>query len=140
MPNTSSAKKAHRNSVKKQAMNQEKKSNITNALRDFRKALATKPAEFQATLSKAFSSLDKAVKTNFIPKGRADRKKAKLSAMAVKANGGTVAAKVVGAKTAAKKAAPKKVVVKKAVVAKAPSKVVAKPAVKATVKKPVAKK
>lgn len=86
MPNTSSAKKALRGSLKKQKFNLLSKSKIKNALRDFRKAITISPSEYQVTLSKAFSALDKAVKKNFIPKGRADRKKARLSAMASKAN------------------------------------------------------
>ncbi|MBC7472387.1 MAG: 30S ribosomal protein S20 [candidate division SR1 bacterium] len=86
MPNTSSAKKALRGSLKKKAFNLITKSKIKNALRDFRKAITTSPSEYQITLSKAFSALDKAVKTNFIPRGRADRKKARLAAQAAKAN------------------------------------------------------
>jgi small subunit ribosomal protein S20 len=136
MPNTSSAKKALRGSLKKQKFNLLNKSKIKNALRDFRKAITTSPSEYQVTLSKAFSALDKAVKKNFIPKGRADRKKARLAAMASKANGTTelktekvivekkVAVKKVVAKTkkvdaVKKETAPKAMVKKVAPKAKA---------------------
>ena len=130
MPNTSSAKKALRGSLKKKAFNLVKKSNIKNALRDFRRVLSTNPSEYKATLSRAFSALDKAVKTNFIPKARADRKKSRLAAMVAKATGydGTIT-------ESTKPKVEKKVVVKKEVVAK--PKVVAK---KTTVKKEVVAK
>jgi small subunit ribosomal protein S20 len=131
MPNTSSAKKALRGSLKKQKFNLLNKSKIKNALRDFRKAITTSPSEYQVTLSKAFSALDKAVKKNFIPKGRADRKKARLAAMASKANGVVSEPKA----KVEKKSVEKKVVTKALKVA-APKKVVAE---KATVKKTVTK-
>jgi small subunit ribosomal protein S20 len=134
MPNTSSAKKALRGSLKKQKFNLLNKSKIKNALRDFRKAITTSPSEYQVTLSKAFSALDKAVKKNFIPKGRADRKKARLAAMASKANGVVstpiekveVVAEKIGSKTAKKEVAKKEVTPKTSV-----KKAVAKPKVAA---------
>jgi ribosomal protein S20 len=133
MPNTSSAKKALRGSLKKQQFNLLSKSKIKNALRDFRKAITTSPSEYQVTLSKAFSALDKAVKKNFIPKGRADRKKARLAAMASKANGAVSESVEKVVKTPVVKAtkatvAKKPATVKKEVVAKAPAK---KPVTKA---------
>jgi ribosomal protein S20 len=138
MPNTSSAKKALRGSLKKKGFNLITKAKIKNALKDFRKVLTTSPAEYQTTLSKAFSALDKAVKSNFIPKGRADRKKARLAAQAAKATGTT--------EMKAEKAPKAKKVVTK-VAKPAAKKVVAKPTAakaetkeKAPVKKVVAKK
>jgi small subunit ribosomal protein S20 len=87
MPNTSSAKKALRGSKKKQTFNNSKKYKIKQSLKELRKVLANKPSSYKTTLSKVFSSLDKAVKTNLIPKGRADRKKSRLSSMVEKALG-----------------------------------------------------
>lgn len=87
MPNTKSAKKALRSSTKKKEYNFLRKIKIKNALKEFRKAIQTNPSEYKNSLSKAFSALDKAVKTNLIPKNRADRKKSRLSAQVDKALG-----------------------------------------------------
>jgi small subunit ribosomal protein S20 len=79
MPNTSSAKKALRNATKKKEFNLAKKQKIKNALKELRRVLSTNPSEYQATLSKSFSALDKAVKTNLLKKNTADRKKSRLA-------------------------------------------------------------
>lgn len=84
MPNTKSAKKALRGSLRKREFNSVSKNKIKNSLRSLRKSLTEGIAESQESLSKAFSALDKAVKTNFIPKGRADRKKSRLAALLAK--------------------------------------------------------
>ena len=88
MPNTKSAKKALRSATRKQRFNALRRTKIKTALKEFRRALATKPKDFQATLSKSFSALDKAVKTNLIKKNAADRKKSRLAKMVAKALGG----------------------------------------------------
>jgi ribosomal protein S20 len=153
MPNTKSAKKALRSSLRKKEVNTTRTNKLKNALKSFRKALTP------ATLSNAFSALDKAVKSNIIPKGRADRKKSRLSTQLSKSEGTAEkkvvrtkakkvsAPKVAKAKPAAKKATPAKQAapgksVEKKVVTKAVSKPAAKkPAAKAPAKKaPVAKK
>jgi small subunit ribosomal protein S20 len=79
MPNTKSAKKALRGSLRKKAFNDLSKSKIKISLRNLRKSLSEGITESQEALSKAFSALDKAVKTNLIPKGRANRKKSRLA-------------------------------------------------------------
>jgi len=79
MPNTSSAKKALRSSVRKSVYNTARKFKIKNALKDVRQSVAAASENTSEFLSKAFSQLDKAVKSNLIPKGRADRKKSRLS-------------------------------------------------------------
>ena len=84
MPNTSSAKKALRSSMKKKEFNLITKTKIKDSLRNLRKVLASKPTEYQASLSRAYSVLDKAVKTKFIKKNKADRKKSRLAAMIAK--------------------------------------------------------
>ncbi len=156
MPNTSSAKKALRGSEKKRGFNNTRKYKITQSLKELRRVLANKPSEYQTTLSKVFSSLDKAVKSNLIPKKRADRKKSRVSAMVEKALGNEVAsktaqkakkraAKAAKPKVVAKKPATKKPTIKKAepkkevkkVEKKAPAK---KATAKTTTKKPAAKK
>lgn len=88
MPNTKSAKKALRSSLKKREFNTISKLKIRNSLKEFRKTIKLNPVEFQPTLSKAFSALDKAVKTNLIHKNTAARKKSRLSKMVVKSIAG----------------------------------------------------
>jgi ribosomal protein S20 len=148
MPNTKSAKKALRSSLRKKEVNTTRTNKLKNALKSFRKALTP------ATLSNAFSALDKAVKSNIIPKGRADRKKSRLSTQLSKSEGTaekkvvrSKAKKVSTPKAAAKKPTPAKSAaagksVEKKVVTKAVSKPAAKkPAAKTPAKKaPVAKK
>ncbi len=84
MPNTKSAKKAMRSSLKKQGFNLEKKFKIKNALKDARKAISMGVKDTQPILSKVFSTLDKAVKTKFIHKNRANRKKSRIAKMFAK--------------------------------------------------------
>jgi small subunit ribosomal protein S20 len=84
MPNTTSAKKALRGSVKKRKFNRLKTYKIKNSLKELRKNMAEGGKNIQEALGRAYSALDKAVKTNFIPKGRADRRKSRLSAMVEK--------------------------------------------------------
>ncbi len=79
MPNTKSAKKALRGSLRKREFNLASKNKIKSSLRDLRKSLAVGIEESREAMSKAFSALDKAVKTNFIPKGRANRRKSRLA-------------------------------------------------------------
>jgi small subunit ribosomal protein S20 len=79
MANTKSAQKALRSSARKRQFNIVSKFKIKNSLKELRKALATNPSEYQATLSKVFSSLDKAVKTNLLHKNTAARKKSRMA-------------------------------------------------------------
>jgi len=79
MPNTSSAKKALRSSLKKHEYNLTTKYKIKNSLKDLRKVVAIDPTNYQKSLDKAYSVLDKAVKTNFIHRNKADRKKSRLA-------------------------------------------------------------
>jgi small subunit ribosomal protein S20 len=85
MPNTSSAKKAMRSSARKNVFNTARKWKIKNSLKELRKVVATNVSEFQPTLSKVFSQLDKAVKSNLIHKNKANRKKSRLAKMVDKA-------------------------------------------------------
>jgi len=81
MPTTKSAKKAMRSSARKQAVNTARKYKVKNAMKDLRKATAAEAKDVQTKLSAAFAQLDKAVKSNIIPKGRANRKKSRLAKM-----------------------------------------------------------
>lgn len=81
MPNTQSAKKALRASKRKQEFNLVRKFKIKNAIKELRKCLQTDPTSYQTTLSKAFSAIDKAAKTNFWHKNKANRKKSRLALM-----------------------------------------------------------
>jgi ribosomal protein S20 len=81
MANTKSAKKALRASLRKKVFNQNSKSKITASIRELRKAVSTDASQAKTSLSKAFSALDKAVKTKFIKKGTANRKKSRLAKM-----------------------------------------------------------
>ena len=85
MPNTSSAKKALRVSRRKQKTNKVTQYKINNALKELRRAIANKSKDYKEILAKVYSSLDKAVKSNYIPKKRADRKKSRVMKMVAKA-------------------------------------------------------
>ncbi|MEM1312758.1 MAG: 30S ribosomal protein S20 [Patescibacteria group bacterium] len=81
MPNTQSAKKALRGSLKKRKFNLERKYKVRNSLKELRKMLASGSKDVNTSLGKAYSALDKAVKGKTIKKGKADRKKSRLSKM-----------------------------------------------------------
>ena len=93
-------------------------------------------------LAKYYSSLDKAVKTNFIPKNRADRLKSRMAIRISKAAGeykpefAELAAKRKEAKLEARKNAP----VKEKKVKEVKEVKVAKPKAEAKTEKPAAKK
>lgn len=93
MPNTQSAKKALRSSSRKRQYNLIAKYKIKNSLKEFRKALEIDPSSYHATLSKAFSALDKAVKSNLIHRNKADRKKSRLALKVTKILRGETAVK-----------------------------------------------
>jgi len=85
MPNTSSAKKALRVSRRKQKVNKVKQYKIKNSLKELRRAISNGAKDYKEVLSKVYSALDKAVKNNYIPKKRADRKKSRIMKMVAKA-------------------------------------------------------
>lgn len=77
---TSSAKKAHRASLKKRVYNDARKENIRKAIKQIQKFVREKnQAGAEKSLKEAFISLDKAAKANTIKWGKADRKKSRLS-------------------------------------------------------------
>jgi ribosomal protein S20 len=124
MPNTNSASKALRVSNRKRIINLAKKNKIDNSRRTINKLVKLGEAsakDFTQAMSNYFSALDKAVKSNFIPKGRANRLKSRMT-IKIKALTGedkyeTAGVKQEKAKTAKPKA-EKKVVAKKTVAKK----------------------
>lgn len=84
MPNLKSSKKALRVSRRRRVINLLRKKKIVEAQRNLRRAIRDGVENLQDYLSKAFSALDKAAKSNFIPKRRADRKKSRLAKLVQK--------------------------------------------------------
>ena len=76
---TSSAKKAHRSSLKKRVFNQRRKQGIDNTIKKIKKLLSEKKmAEALKLVPEAYKVLDKAAKAHTLKKGAADRKKSRL--------------------------------------------------------------
>jgi small subunit ribosomal protein S20 len=84
MANTKSAQKANRSSLRKRQFNLTTKTKVKNSIKTFRKAVVSDITLSNTSLSAVFSALDKAVKTNYIPKRRASRKKSRLAKMLAK--------------------------------------------------------
>jgi small subunit ribosomal protein S20 len=85
MPITTSAKKALRNSARKQMFNARKKDGMQTVLKKFRKFVTEKnKGEAQKMLATIQKTLDKAAKTGLIKKNTASRKKSRLAAMVKK--------------------------------------------------------
>lgn len=85
MANTRSAKKAFRASMRKRKFNLAKENRIKEAVKNFKKSVTTGAKDVENQLAKVYKSFDKAVKTNFIHKKTAARKKSRLVAMMRKA-------------------------------------------------------
>lgn len=80
MPNTKSAERRARVSVRRQARNKSVKSNLRTQEKNYRALVATdKKDDAAKALRTAVSAIDKAAKRGVIPKGRADRKKSRLA-------------------------------------------------------------
>lgn len=87
MPITKSAKKAIRVDERKRVFNLRRKKNIENAVHELKKLVKSKDAKLaKEALSKAYKAIDKAAKEKTIKKNTAGRKKARLAALAKKAN------------------------------------------------------
>lgn len=78
MPNTTAAKKALRQTVKRTARNLTKKKYIKEALKAVEKAIANEPAAVAELLKKVHALVDKAAKSNTIHKNKAARIKSRL--------------------------------------------------------------
>jgi len=82
MANTSSAKKAHKQSLKKRVFNVRR----SRAMKDVVKEIEEKTkeggdADAQTLLPKAYKAIDKAAKRGIIKKNTAARKKSRLAAL-----------------------------------------------------------
>jgi small subunit ribosomal protein S20 len=80
---TTSAKKAHRASLKKRVFNIRRKRVLTETTKAVTKTMATDAAAARTSLSAAYKAIDKAAKRGIIKKNTASRKKSRL-AQAVK--------------------------------------------------------
>ena len=78
MPNTTSAKKALRQSKTRYARNTAKKKALREAVKKYKKAVEAGTAP-QEHLSVVYKKLDKAAKTNLITKNKASRLKSRLT-------------------------------------------------------------
>ena len=77
---TSSAKKAHRASLKKRVFNLRRKRAVDTVVKEIRTLVSQKKlAEAQKLLPRAYQAYDKAAKEYTIKRGAADRKKSRLA-------------------------------------------------------------
>lgn len=82
MPITSSAKKAHRASLRKRVFNIRRSDEMVAVVKNLKKlVLAGKKAEAEALIPKVYQAIDKAAKRGVINKGAAARKKSRLVAL-----------------------------------------------------------
>jgi small subunit ribosomal protein S20 len=79
MAHSKSALKRLRQSETLTERNRLNRNVLKKALKTFLKDTAEKPAEAEKALPKIFSAIDKAARKGAIPKGRANRKKARLA-------------------------------------------------------------
>jgi small subunit ribosomal protein S20 len=80
MPNTKSAAKAMRQSLRRRARNTVTKDHFKSAVKEVKKLIAAgKKSDAALALSKAMSTLDKAVKKHVLKKNTASRKKSRLA-------------------------------------------------------------
>jgi len=76
---TSSAKKAHRASLKKHVFNVRRKRALTDTTKVVKKLMVTDTKAANESLSDAYKAIDKAAKRGVIKKNTADRKKSRLA-------------------------------------------------------------
>jgi small subunit ribosomal protein S20 len=80
MPITTSAKKAHRQSLKRRVFNTARKDKVSRAVKSLKKLVtAGKKKEAQALMKEVQQALDKAVKGKTLNKNAVSRKKSRLS-------------------------------------------------------------
>jgi small subunit ribosomal protein S20 len=85
MPITTSAKKAHRQSLKRRVFNTARKDKVSRAVKSLKKLVtAGKKKEAQALMKEVQQALDKAVKGKTLNKNAASRKKSRLSKLVKK--------------------------------------------------------
>lgn len=79
MPITKSAKKAVRGSLRKKALNDQRKKVMKEVIKKIEKLSKTNKDEAIKMLSSAFAAIDKAAKRGVIKKNNASNKKSRLS-------------------------------------------------------------
>jgi small subunit ribosomal protein S20 len=79
MPITQSAKKAIRGSLRKKALNDQRKKAMKEIIKKIEKIAKTDKAEAMKMLSNAYQVIDKAAKRGVIKKNNAANKKSRLS-------------------------------------------------------------
>ena len=80
MPITKSAEKALRQNITRRKNNLKRKETYKAAIKEIKKALASKDAEkAKSLISKAFQALDKAAKIGVIKKNKSSRLKSRLT-------------------------------------------------------------
>ena len=83
---TSSAKKAHRASLRKRVFNLRRKAAMDSVVKKIKRLVAAKKIdEARKLLPLAYKAFDKAAKEHTIQRGAADRKKSRLTAFLTKA-------------------------------------------------------
>ncbi len=83
---TTSAKKAHRSSLKKRVFNQRRKQAIDQIVKKVKKLVSEKKVkEAEKLIPEVYKAFDKAAKEHTIAKGAADRKKSRLARLVQKA-------------------------------------------------------
>jgi len=78
MPNTASAKKELRKSIKRDARNAKIENKLKDLIKTSRRAIEGKKAEAKELVAKTLKALDKAVKQGIIKKNTRDRNKSRL--------------------------------------------------------------
>ncbi len=86
MPNTKSAAKAYRQSVKRRARNLGIAKSYKSVLKEFRKLAAAEPKKAAVLMAKLQQRLDKAAKTGVIKKNKASRLKSNAAKLLAKAS------------------------------------------------------
>jgi small subunit ribosomal protein S20 len=79
MPITQSAKKAIRGSLRKKAINDQRKKAMKEIIKKIEKTVKTDKAEAVKMLSTAFQAIDKSAQKGVIKKNNAARRKSRLS-------------------------------------------------------------
>ena len=86
MPNTKSAAKAYRQSIKRRARNLSRKNAYKDVVKEFRKAVAADPKKAAQMLAMVHKKLDKAAKAGVIKKNKAARWKGSAQKLLNKAS------------------------------------------------------
>jgi len=78
MPNTKSAKKELRKSIKRRIRNKKVKDNLKSLIKKSRKAIEARDSQAKELIAQTLKALDKAAQKGIIKKNTRDRKKSRL--------------------------------------------------------------